>query len=83
MVQWLRLCFLMQGWGVGLTPCWGAKIPHALQPENKQTNKKNPTENRNSIVTNSIKTLKMICIKRIIKKEDRRIGAGRGSRVLS
>ena len=37
--------------GVGLIPGWGAKIPHALWPKTK-------TSNRNYTVTNSIKTLK-------------------------
>ena len=40
---------------VGSIPGCRTKIPYALQPKNKQTNK---TENRISIVTNSIKTLK-------------------------
>ena len=81
MVQWLRLCFLMQGRSVGSTPPWGAD-PTCLAAI-KQTNKKNPTSNRNNIVTNSVKTLKMVCIKRTIEKEDRRVGAGRGGGVLS
>ena len=44
----------------GSIPGWGAKIPHALQPKNQKT------ENRSSIVTNSIKTLKMVHIKKNI-----------------
>ena len=45
--------------GVGSIPGWGAKILHVLQPKN---------QNRSNIVTNSIKTLKMIHIKKILKK---------------
>ena len=37
---------------VGSIPCQGAKIPHALQPKKKKT--------RSNIITNSIKTLKMV-----------------------
>ena len=33
-VQWLRLCLLMQG-GVGSVPTPGANIPYALWPENQ------------------------------------------------
>ena len=44
---------------IGSVPGWGAKIPHASWPKN-QKKKKQKTQNRNSIVTNSIKTLKMV-----------------------
>lgn len=47
---------------MGLIPGWGAKIPHAWQPKNK-----NKTWNRSNTVTNSIKTgegVKMALIKR-------------------
>ena len=51
--------------GEGSTPGPGAKIPHASGPKNKkQTNKKT----RSNIVTNSIKTLKMVYIKKLKKK---------------
>ena len=43
---------------IGWIPSWGTKIPHASWP------KKNKTQNRNIIVTNSIKTLKMAHIKK-------------------
>ena len=41
--------------GTGSIPGQGAKIPHALRPKN---------QNISSIVTNSIKTLKMVHIKK-------------------
>ena len=48
--------------GVGDSiPGQGGKIPHALWPKTK-------TENRNNIATNSVKTLKMICIQNKQKK---------------
>ena len=43
--------------GEGSIPGRGAKIPRA-----------SPPKNRSNIVTNSIKTLKMVHIKKIIKK---------------
>ena len=46
--------------GEGLILGWGAKIPHAFWPENQNKN------NRSNIVTNPIKTLKLVHIK--IKK---------------
>ena len=46
--------------GAGLIPGLGAKILHALQPKKKKKN----INNRSSIVTNSIKTLKMVYIKK-------------------
>ena len=48
--------------GMGLIPGQGAKTPHALWPKNKS---------RKNIVTNSIKTLKMVHIKKkkSLKKE--------------
>ena len=42
-------------------PGWGAKIPHAPQPKNKNIN-------RSHIATNSIKTLKMVYSKNFFKK---------------
>ena len=44
--------------GVGPIPVEGTKIAHASQPINQKIN------NRNSIATNLIKTLKMVCIKK-------------------
>ena len=46
--------------GVGSIPGQGTKIPHALQP-------KTPNLNRSNIVTNSIKTFKMVHILKIFK----------------
>jgi len=43
---------------VGLIPGGGAKIPHALGLKNQNMN------NRSKIVTNSIKTLQMVHIKK-------------------
>ena len=40
--------------GASSIPGWGTKISQALWPKKK--NKKNRTENRNNIITNSIKT---------------------------
>ena len=45
-------------WGVGLIPGWGARIPYASWPKSQNTN------NRGNIVTNSIKTFKMVHIKK-------------------
>jgi len=47
--------------GVGLTPGQAAKIPRALWP-------KKSSQNQNSIITNSIKTLKTVHIKKIFKE---------------
>ena len=47
----------------GSTLGWGADIPHILFPKNQ-----NIKNNRSSIVTNSIKTLKMVHIKKIFEK---------------
>ena len=58
--------------GAGSSPSWGTKIPHALGPKN---------QNRSSIVTNSIKTLKkMVHIKTKLlkKKKDEVTGVLRG-----
>ena len=44
--------------GVGTIPGWEAEIPYALWP------KKNKPKNRSNIVTNSIKALKMVHIKK-------------------
>ena len=46
--------------GVDLIPDQGAKMPHALRPKN---------QNRSNIVTNSIKTLKMVNNNNILKKK--------------
>ena len=56
-VQWLRPPSKAEG--TGLIPGQGAKIPHAFQPKNQNIKKKKI----NNIVTNSIKTLKMVHIK--------------------
>lgn len=48
--------FTFQCRGVGCIPGQGAKTPHALCP-------KHLTQNRNNIITNSVKTLKMVHIK--------------------
>ena len=53
--------------GAGLTPCRGAEIPHASWPKTKK--KETKTENRSNIVTNSMKILKMVHIKKILKKK--------------
>ena len=55
-VQWLRPPSKAEG--TGLIPGQGAKIPHAFQPKNQNIKKK-----INHIVTNSIKTLKMVHVK--------------------
>ena len=47
-------------------PGQGAKIPHASGP--KKQNIKKPPKNRSSIVTNSIKTLKISTSKKSLKK---------------
>ena len=52
--------------GAGLIPGQGTKIPHALRP------KKTKTENKCNIVTNSIKTLKMVRVKKIFKNNLRK-----------
>ena len=49
--------------GAGLIPGQGAKIPHALWPKNQNI------KNRSNIVRNSIKTLKMVHIKKKILKK--------------
>ena len=48
--------------GASSIPGQGAKIPHASQPENQSIN------SWNNIVTHSIKTFKMVHIKKIFKK---------------
>ena len=48
--------------GAGSIPGWGAGIPHASRPKSK-------TWNRGNVLTNSVKTLKMVHIKKKIKKE--------------
>ena len=49
--------------GVGLIPGQGAMIPHATWSKNQNRN------NRSNIVTNSVKTLKMIHINTNLKKK--------------
>ena len=46
--------------GVSLIPGWGAKTPHISQPKKKKKAKA-------EVVKNSIKTLKMVHIKKIFK----------------
>ena len=48
--------------GVGSIPAREAKIPHALGPKTQNI------EKRNNVVMNSIKTLKMVHIKKILKE---------------
>ena len=50
-----------KGRGVGWSPGQGAKILHAFWPKNQSI--------KQNIVTNSIKTLKMIHIKKVLKKK--------------
>ena len=54
--------FPSNAWGAGLIPDQGGKIPHASCP------KKPKTQSRSNIVTNSIKTLKMVNNKKFLKK---------------
>ena len=61
LVQWLRLYLPMQGVWVGSIPGLGAKIAYTSRPEK-------PKHKTSNIVTNSIKTLKMVHIKKILKK---------------
>ena len=52
--------------GAGSSPGQGAKIPYASWPKNQYAN------DRSNMVTNSIKTLKMVRIKKkILKKKDK------------
>ena len=61
-VQWLGLRLRMQGAHAGSVPGQGTKIPHASQTrKNKQTNMKQKQD--------SMKTLKMVHIKKIFKKK--------------
>ena len=46
---------------MGWIPGWEAKIPHALRPKKK---KKKNVKNRSNTATNSIKTLKVVYIKK-------------------
>ena len=58
--------------GAGSILSRGAKIPHALKLKNQNLKKKNKqTKPRSNIVTNSVKTLKIIHIKqkKSVKKE--------------
>ena len=56
--------------GMGSSLGWGTKSPHVSQPKNQNIN------NRNSIVTQSIKILKMVHIKKKILKS-KKIRQGR------
>ena len=47
--------------GLGLIPGWGAGAPHASQPKHKNIKQKH-------IAVNSIKTLKMVYVKKKKKK---------------
>ena len=49
---------------VGLTPGWGVKITHVSWP------KKSKHKNRNNIVTGSMKTLKIVHIKKKRRKKE-------------
>ena len=61
MVQWLRLCLPMKGVAVqSLVGELRSHTPHGEKPK---------TLNRNNIVTNSIKTLKVIHIQKNIFKK--------------
>ena len=51
--------------GAGMTPGQGAKTPHASGPKHSNQGK---TKNRSNAVTNSIKTFKMVHIKKTYKK---------------
>ena len=54
--------------GVSSIPGRGAKIPHASWPKNQNI--------KQNIVTNSIKTLKMVHIKKIFKKPKEKSSEG-------
>ena len=60
-----KMCRDFSGWlpsnagGTGSIPGWRAKIPYASQPK-----KKHRIQNKNNIVTNSIKIFKMVHIKK-------------------
>ena len=58
--------------GMASIPGWGAKILHDLWPKQQNLIKKK----RSNIVTNSIKTLKIVHIKEILKKKKRRSRVG-------
>ena len=64
--------------GEGSIPGGEAKIAHALQQKKKKKKNKLKTQNRSNIITNSIKTLKMIQIEK--KKKKRRKTLARNSR---
>ena len=49
---------------MGSIPAWGAKIQYALWPKNQ-----NKKKNRSNILTDSIKTLKMVHIKKYKKSK--------------
>ena len=61
-VQWLKLPLPVQG-GVSSIPGQGTKILHALWPKNQNI------RNRSNIVTHSIKTFKMVHIKKNLLKK--------------
>ena len=52
---------------MGSIPAWGAKIQYALWPKNQ--NKTKQKKNRSNILTDSIKTLKMVHIKKSKKSK--------------
>ena len=54
--------------GMASIPGWGAKILHDLWPKQQNLIKKK----RSNIVTNSIKNLKILHIKEILKKKKKR-----------
>ena len=60
MVQWLRLCLPVEG-------VWVGSLVRELRSY-MPFGQKIKAKNRSNIVTNSIKTLKMIHIKKVLKK---------------
>ena len=71
----MSLRLLMQR-ATGENPGWGAKTPASLVA------KKPKEKNRSSNVTNSIKTLKMVHIKKVLRKReaDRRLLGVKGEK---
>ena len=62
--QWLKLCFPMQG-------VWVWSLVGELRSHTCLTLKNQNINNRSNTVTNSIKTLKMVCIKKNLEKKKR------------
>ena len=56
--------------GASLIPGWRAKIPHASWPQNQNIN------NKSNIITNSIKTLKVIHVRKKIFKKRKKVIKG-------